>query len=139
MNDNTSLFNQIRNMRHARRLGKLSADQQRQTLLALGYRPVVIRHNLANGVPCESSARWEIMMALRQSIEIEITPVLQKRRDAEEEAFQCRQDVESRFRRVSVKENPVLTAKVEAPVVPGLDENWWKANKSPRSKRPVNK
>lgn len=129
MNDNTSLVNQIRNMRHQRRLGKLSADQQRQTLLHLGYRPVVLRHQIANNIPCESSARWAILMALRQSIETELAPVLAQRRDAEEQVFQYRQDIEAKFRKVSVKANPVLTSKVEAPVVEGLDENWWKSHK----------
>lgn len=77
-----------------------------------------------------ANPRWDAMMALRQSIEIEIAPVLAKRRDAEEEVFQCRQNVESRFRKpVSVKVNPILSAKVEAPTIPGLDEDWWKAHK----------
>lgn len=66
----------IRQMRVARRLGKLSLDQQNRILRRLA--------------PRESQLNWEKMMGLRAQIEKEIQPILQARRQAERECFQVK-------------------------------------------------
>lgn len=100
----------VRQMRVARRLGKLSLDQQNRLMRRLAPRACVLR--------------WERMMALRASIERDIQPALMEKRKAEAEAFQVRFLVE-RANRPAV---PTVTVKVTRPALVGYEytPEWWK-------------
>jgi len=66
-------------MRVARRLGKLSLDQQNRILRRIHPRP--------------STLTWERMMALRASIAKDVAPILQARREAERDCFDIKFEV----------------------------------------------
>ncbi len=104
---NLNLFNAIKIMRIARKLGKISLEQQQRLIRRLA--------------PRESTLRWERMMALRASIEKAITPALQAKRAVEFEVF----DIKHSTTPVR-KALPVFTGKVKAPIIETLDANWWK-------------
>lgn len=69
----------IRQMRVARRLGKISNEQQERILRKRAGR--------------NRFATWERMMALRASIEKEIAPILAAKREAERDLFQVKFEV----------------------------------------------
>ena len=100
----------IRQMRVARRLGKISNEVQTRIMRRLR--------------PRESELQWERLMALRASIERDIQPIIAAKRAAERDCFDIKyMVVESKAVPVAVaptrKVKPALTGYEYTPA-------WWK-------------
>lgn len=95
-------------MRAARKLGKLSLEQQNRIMRRIQ--------------PRESSLSWERMMALRAQIEREIQPILQANREAEHECFQAR------FAKSEPRKAVVAPKAKKKPALVGYEytPQWWK-------------
>lgn len=102
----------VRQMRVARRLGKISNEVQTRIMRRLA--------------PRESQVHWENMMALRASIAREIAPAIHAKRVAERECFDIKYTVGAEARKAKLA--PV-TMRVSTPVLNGYEytREWWNA------------
>lgn len=120
MNENINLFAVIRNMRIARKLGKISMETQQRVIRRLNPRPSILK--------------WEGLMALRATIEKEIRPAKLAKMEAEKEAFQVSYAVPAR------KPVATVTAKVTVPVLAELNADWWReAGRREKANRKANR
>lgn len=109
----------VRQMRVARKLGKISNETQTRLMRKLA--------------PRDSQLSWESMMRLRAQIERDIRPILQAKREAERDVFNVLFQVES-----NLKAKSFVSAKVKKKVLAGYEytPEWWKeAEKRERAQR----
>jgi hypothetical protein len=110
-----NIHSAIRQMRIARRLGKLSLDAQNRLMRRLAPRPEVLA--------------WENMMALRATIEKEIQPQLDAARQADD---LLHNPAERRkvftMMDACLEQAEFVFAKVKAPKLKGHEYTpaWWK-------------
>lgn len=116
-------------LRHAHKIGKISAEVQARTLRRLGHAGALAqgeRIKIEHTVP---SADWSAMMGLLASIEIEIAPIIEAKRKAERDCFDVRYADDGK-RRVAKVAKAAKAAPVVAPAPVKVDYTctpaWWK-------------
>ena len=100
----------LRQMRTARRLGKISNEVQTRLIRRLA--------------PRQSQLNWEAMMRLRAQIEKDIAPIITARREVEAECYQIPFRVERAAKATPVK----ITTRRPRQALTGYEYTpaWWK-------------
>lgn len=132
----------IRQMRVARRLGKLSAEQASRLLRRLGHPAVVAQHKqfaaaMTAAPSPEAVQLWDKFMDLRNTIEAEVLPKLEAKRKADDLLFNPA-DRRKAYTVMDACLDQAASVKVEAPKLEGYEftPEWWKeAEKREREQR----
>jgi len=117
----------IRQMRVARRLGKLSAEQAARLLRRLGHSYALSQHEKIKAeFLAPPSPEWLEMMALRNDIEAEVLPTLEAARKADD-LLNNPAERRKTFMDACLEEADSVSAKVEAPKLEGYEftRAWW--------------
>ena len=115
----------LRQLRIARKFGKISNEVQSRTLRRLGYAPALALGEKAKLAATVSTPEWSAMMGLLAAIETEIAPALEAKRKAERDCLDIRYAGDSKRRVAKVaKAAPVVVAPVEVDYT--CTPDWWK-------------